>query len=37
VRSTTAAAMLTCLGFEHVSNLRGAILDCVDANFPVEH
>jgi sulfur dioxygenase len=37
VRSTTAAAMLTGLGFEQVSNLRGGMLDWVDANFPVEH
>jgi rhodanese-related sulfurtransferase len=37
VRSTTAAAMLTGLGFEHVSNLRGGMLDWVDANTPVEH
>jgi sulfur dioxygenase len=36
VRSATAAAILTGLGFEHVSNLKGGMLDWDDANLPVE-
>jgi len=36
VRSVTAAAILTGLGFEHVSNLKGGMLDWDDANLPVE-
>jgi glyoxylase-like metal-dependent hydrolase (beta-lactamase superfamily II)/rhodanese-related sulfurtransferase len=36
VRSTTAAAILTGLGFEHVSNLKGGMLDWDDQNLPVE-
>lgn len=36
VRSTTAAAILTGLGFEHVCNLRGGMLDWVEAKLPVE-
>jgi sulfur dioxygenase len=36
VRSTTAAAILTGLGFEHVSNLKGGMLDWNDAGLPVE-
>jgi len=36
VRSTTAAAILTGLGFEHVSNLKGGMLDWTDQNLPVE-
>ena len=36
VRSATAAAMLTGLGFEHVSNLKGGMLDWNDARLPVE-
>jgi glyoxylase-like metal-dependent hydrolase (beta-lactamase superfamily II)/rhodanese-related sulfurtransferase len=36
VRSTTAAAMLTGLGFEHVSNLKGGMLDWNDQRMPVE-
>ncbi len=36
VRSTTAAAILTGLGFEHVCNLKGGMLDWMEANFPVE-
>jgi sulfur dioxygenase len=36
VRSTTAAAILTGLGFEHVSNLRGGMIDWSDQNLPVE-
>ena len=37
VRSTTAAAMLTGLGFDHVCNLKGGMLDWNDAHLPVEH
>lgn len=37
VRSTTAAAILTGLGFEHVSNLKGGMLDWNEARLPVEH
>lgn len=36
VRSTTAAAILTGLGFEHVSNLKGGMLDWNNQNLPVE-
>jgi sulfur dioxygenase len=36
VRSTTAAAILTGLGFEHVWNLKGGMLDWTDARMPVE-
>jgi glyoxylase-like metal-dependent hydrolase (beta-lactamase superfamily II)/rhodanese-related sulfurtransferase len=36
VRSTTAAAILTGLGFEHVSNLKGGMLDWCDRKLPVE-
>ncbi len=36
VRSTTAAAMLTGLGFEHVWNMKGGMLDWNDAGLPVE-
>ena len=36
VRSTTAAAILTGLGFEHVSNLKGGMLDWNDQGFAVE-
>jgi len=36
VRSTTAAALLTGLGFEQVSNLKGGMLDWNDQNLPVE-
>jgi rhodanese-related sulfurtransferase len=36
VRSTTAAAILTGLGFEQVSNLKGGMLDWNDQNLPVE-
>jgi len=36
VRSTTAAAILTALGFEHVFNLKGGMLDWNDAGLPVE-
>jgi sulfur dioxygenase len=36
VRSTTAAAILGGLGFEHVCNLKGGMLDWNDAKLPVE-
>lgn len=36
VRSTTAAALLTGLGFDHVANLKGGMLDWNDAQLPVE-
>jgi glyoxylase-like metal-dependent hydrolase (beta-lactamase superfamily II)/rhodanese-related sulfurtransferase len=36
VRSTTAAAILTGLGFDHVSNLKGGMLDWNDQQLPVE-
>ena len=36
VRSTTAAAILTAFGFEHVSNLKGGMLDWNDQRLPVE-
>jgi glyoxylase-like metal-dependent hydrolase (beta-lactamase superfamily II)/rhodanese-related sulfurtransferase len=36
VRSTTAAAILTGLGFARVWNLRGGMLDWTDAGLPVE-
>ncbi|MDH3671699.1 MAG: MBL fold metallo-hydrolase [Gammaproteobacteria bacterium] len=36
VRSTTAAAMLTGLGFSQVSNLKGGMLDWNDEEFAVE-
>jgi sulfur dioxygenase len=36
VRSTTAAAILTGLGFEHVSNLKGGMLDWNNDNLSVE-
>lgn len=36
VRSTTAAAILTGLGFEQVSNLKDGMLDWFDKGFPVE-
>jgi sulfur dioxygenase len=36
VRSTTAAAILTGLGFEHVSNLKGGMLDWTEAGLGVE-
>jgi sulfur dioxygenase len=35
VRSTTAAALLTGLGFRNVSNLKGGMLDWNDAGLPV--
>jgi len=36
VRSTTAAAILTSLGFEQVSNLRGGMLEWNEHRLPVE-
>ncbi len=36
IRSTTAAAILTALGFEHVSNLKGGMLEWTEAKLPVE-
>lgn len=36
VRSTTAAAILTSLGFEHVSNMKGGMLAWNDRGLPVE-
>ncbi|HEY7316474.1 MAG TPA: MBL fold metallo-hydrolase [Candidatus Binatia bacterium] len=36
IRSTTAAAILTGLGFEHVSNLKGGMLDWNKNNFVAE-
>jgi sulfur dioxygenase len=36
VRSTTAAAILTSMGFEQVYNLRGGMLAWNDAGLPVE-
>ncbi len=36
VRSATAAAILTSLGFDHVSNLKGGMLDWNEAKLPVE-
>ncbi len=35
VRSTTAAAILTGLGFEQVSNLRGGMVDWNDQKLPI--
>ncbi|MDH3690695.1 MAG: MBL fold metallo-hydrolase [Gammaproteobacteria bacterium] len=36
MRSTTAAAILTGLGFNHVSNLRGGMVDWNDRGYSVE-
>jgi sulfur dioxygenase len=36
MRSTTAAAILTGLGFDHVSNLKGGMLAWNDQKLPVE-
>jgi sulfur dioxygenase len=36
MRSTTAAAILTGLGFERVYNLKGGMLDWNEAHRPVE-
>jgi glyoxylase-like metal-dependent hydrolase (beta-lactamase superfamily II)/rhodanese-related sulfurtransferase len=37
VRSTTAAAILSSLDFQHVSNLKGGMIAWNDAGLPVEH
>ncbi|MGO9604127.1 MAG: MBL fold metallo-hydrolase [Candidatus Binataceae bacterium] len=37
VRSSTGAAILTALGFDQVSNLRGGMLEWNEAGLPVEH
>jgi rhodanese-related sulfurtransferase len=36
VRSSTAAAILTALGFDQVSNLKGGMLEWHEAGLPVE-
>ena len=36
VRSVTAAAILTGLGFENVCSMKGGMLDWDDARLPVE-
>ncbi|MFQ5935498.1 MAG: rhodanese-like domain-containing protein [Acidiferrobacterales bacterium] len=36
VRSTTAAAILTGMGFQRVSNLKGGMLDWNEGKFPVD-
>jgi sulfur dioxygenase len=36
IRSTTAAAILGGLGFEHVCNMKGGMLDWQEARLPVE-
>jgi sulfur dioxygenase len=36
VRSSTAAAILTALGFDQVSNLKGGMLEWCEAGLPVE-
>ncbi len=36
VRSSTGAAILTGLGFDHVRNLKGGMLEWNDAGLPVE-
>src|SRR5208282_121144 len=37
VRSSTGAAILTALGFDQVSNLRGGMLEWNEAGLPVDH
>jgi glyoxylase-like metal-dependent hydrolase (beta-lactamase superfamily II)/rhodanese-related sulfurtransferase len=37
VRSSTGAAILTALGFEHVSNLKGGMIEWNESHLPVEH
>jgi rhodanese-related sulfurtransferase len=37
VRSTTAAAILAGLGFDHVANLKGGMVDWNDTGLPVDH
>jgi len=36
VRSTTAAAILTALGFENVTNLKGGMVEWNEAGLPIE-
>jgi rhodanese-related sulfurtransferase len=36
VRSTTAAAILSGLGFEHVFNLKDGMVGWTDLGYPVE-
>jgi sulfur dioxygenase len=36
VRSSTGAAILTALGFDHVTNLKGGMLEWNEAGLPVE-
>ncbi|MGH8755805.1 MAG: rhodanese-like domain-containing protein, partial [Burkholderiales bacterium] len=36
VRSSTAAAILTSLGFEQVSNLRGGMLEWNEHKLPIQ-
>jgi rhodanese-related sulfurtransferase len=36
VRSSTAGAILTALGFENGSNLKGGVLEWNDAGLPVD-
>lgn len=36
VRSTTAAAILMGLGFEHIANMKGGMLDWNDKNLPIQ-
>jgi len=36
VRSSTGAAILTGLGFDHVSNLKRGMLEWNEAGLPVE-
>lgn len=36
VRSTTAAAILTSMGFEHASNMKGGMLAWTDQGLPIE-
>jgi len=37
VRSTTAAAILTGLGFEQITNLKGGMVEWNDRGLPVKH
>jgi len=37
VRSSTAASILSALGFERAGNLKGGMLEWNDAHLPVEH
>jgi rhodanese-related sulfurtransferase len=36
VRSATAVAILTGMGFEHVWNLKGGMIEWNDARLPIE-